>query len=140
MNTQSNGILNKKIEAYRIELNELSTQIEKERLESNEENPSLQELLDKKEFILGQIEELENPDETITGEDSNEIGKKYIVNHKGKDTSFVIVIPTETDPSKGHISSQSPLAKALEGKKTGDIIEVNTPLGKVKYKIKTVKN
>ena len=138
MNTQSNKILTKKIEALRKELIKLSEQIENEREESNEENPSLQELLDKKEILLGEIEELENPDETIAGSSPEEIGHVYTVLIGRAEKSLRIVIPAEADPSKGLISSQSPIAQALAGKNTGDKVAVETPAGKTIYKIKKV--
>lgn len=138
MNTQSNTILNKKISTLKKELNDLSSQIEKERDEASEENPSLQELLDKKEILLGELDSLVNPDETVTGEVSAEIGKVYKVTVRGVEKSLKIVIPAEADPSKGLISSLSPIAKALEGRHTGDKVEVKTPAGKTTYKIKRV--
>jgi transcription elongation factor GreA len=52
---------------------------------------------------------------------------------------FVIVGVTESDPSKGFISNESPLGKALLGHKKGDSVEVRTPQGTVHYKIIEVK-
>lgn len=138
MNAQSNKILNKKINELKIELDQLSNQIEKERAENSDENPALQELLDKKEFLLGEIETLSNPDESITGESTNGVGIIYKVEHGRSTKTFKIVIPTEANSLKGYISSQSPIAKALQGRKAGDKIEVETPAGKVVYKIKAV--
>ncbi len=48
---------------------------------------------------------------------------------------FMIVGSTESDPSNGKISNESPLGNALIGHKTGDIIEVNSPDGIIKYKV-----
>jgi len=138
MNTQSNMIIIKKIEDLKNELNELSSQIEKERLEASEENPSLQELLDKKEILLSELESLENPDENIAGNNSELIDKVYKVIHNGETKTLKIVIPAEANPSEGLISSQSPLAQALSGKKAGDTVEVQTPIGVTLYKVKSL--
>ena len=138
MNSQSNNVLNKKINALKKELNSLSTQIEKEREESSEDDPSLQELLDKKEILLGELDNLETPDVDVTGDSSDGVGKTYKVKAGRHEKTLKIVIPTEADPTKGYISSQSPLAKALEGKKAGTQIEVKTPAGKTSYKILSV--
>ena len=45
----------------------------------------------------------------------------------------------EADPTKGLISNESPLGKALIGKVKGDIVEVATPQNVEKYKILSVK-
>ena len=45
----------------------------------------------------------------------------------------------EADPTKGLISNESPLGKALIGKQKGDIVEVATPQNVEKYKILSVK-
>lgn len=49
--------------------------------------------------------------------------------------NFTIVGFQELDPIHGKISNESPLGKAFLGHQVGDIIEVTTPRGKIKYKI-----
>jgi transcription elongation factor GreA len=48
---------------------------------------------------------------------------------------FTIVGPSESDPTQGFISNESPLGNAFIGHKKGEEIEVKTPGGIVKYKI-----
>ncbi len=48
---------------------------------------------------------------------------------------FMIVGSTESDPSNGRISNESPLGNALIGHKTGDTVDVNSPDGIIKYKV-----
>ncbi len=48
---------------------------------------------------------------------------------------FEILGPTETDPSRGRISHESPLGKALIGHKKGDIVAVSAENGKKEYRI-----
>ena len=49
--------------------------------------------------------------------------------------TFMIIGSREADPAQGKISNESPLGQAFFGKQVNDIIEVETPKGKVKYKI-----
>jgi transcription elongation factor GreA len=54
------------------------------------------------------------------------------------DVEYVIVGSTEANPDKGYISDQSPIGKALLGKKKGDQVEVQVPSGSMTYKIKAI--
>lgn len=57
----------------------------------------------------------------------------------GSTKDFEIVGPTETDPMAGKISNESPIGNAFLGKKVGDEVGVETPSGKIVYKIVTIK-
>ncbi|MCS6797824.1 MAG: GreA/GreB family elongation factor [Myxococcota bacterium] len=48
---------------------------------------------------------------------------------EGRTTEYRIVGPDETDPAAGLISSESPVARALLGKRSGDEVEVIRPRG-----------
>ncbi|HHV93621.1 MAG TPA: transcription elongation factor GreA [Firmicutes bacterium] len=48
---------------------------------------------------------------------------------------YMIVSSAEADPGEAKISDESPVGKALMGKKPGDIIEVEVPAGVVRYQI-----
>jgi len=50
----------------------------------------------------------------------------------------VIVGSTEANPDEGKISDQSPIGKALLGKKAGDEVEVEVPSGTIVYRIKHI--
>ncbi len=52
-----------------------------------------------------------------------------------KPEKFEIVGAVEADPISGKISSESPIGKALLNKPKGAIVEIETPQGKIKYKI-----
>ena len=56
-----------------------------------------------------------------------------------KKQAFTIVGFQEVDPAQGKISNESPLGQAFLGHQIGDIIELETPKGKVKYKIVKIK-
>ncbi len=63
------------------------------------------------------------------------IGSRVKVTVKGETEVFSIVGSDEIDPVQGKISSESPLGAALLEHKKGDKVEVQTPIGKVHYKI-----
>ncbi|MCR5609021.1 MAG: transcription elongation factor GreA [Lachnospiraceae bacterium] len=48
---------------------------------------------------------------------------------------FKIVGSTEANSLKGKISNESPVGKAIEGKMVGDVVEVETHEGFIKYEI-----
>jgi transcription elongation factor GreA len=65
-----------------------------------------------------------------------EIGDKVLIqNQDGKIDQFVIVGSAESNPNDGKISNESPVGRALLGKKVGDEVEVKTPAGKLKLLI-----
>jgi len=48
----------------------------------------------------------------------------------GAQTMNVKIVPTlEADPAVGKLSAESPVGKAVIGKKVGDIVEIQTPAG-----------
>lgn len=60
-------------------------------------------------------------------------------NDKRKKMKFTIVGEFQADPSKGEISSVSPLGKALMGRKKGDTVTVQAPSGALTYIIDSIK-
>jgi transcription elongation factor GreA len=56
----------------------------------------------------------------------------------GNALEFHIVGSTEADPINHRLSNESPLGKALMGRKKGDTVEVTTPRGLVSYKIEAI--
>lgn len=57
-----------------------------------------------------------------------------VVNNKINQV-FHLVGDWEADPGNKKISYNSPLGKALLGKKVGDIVELEAPVGRIVYKI-----
>ena len=47
----------------------------------------------------------------------------------GGEATWTLVGPTEANVSEGKLSAESPMAKALMGRKAGDAVEVHTPRG-----------
>ena len=65
--------------------------------------------------------------------DSNVVRVGSLVNVKddaGKSLKYTIVGSTEADPSQNRLSNESPVGKALLGRKNGDSVKVQLPNGK----------
>ncbi len=94
-------------------------------------------------FIDGRIEELEEllkQAVVITNNKSNTIklgSKVKLGTGKGKE-EFILVGEWEADPKEKKISHESPLGKALLGKKVGEKAEVEAPAGKILYTIEAI--
>jgi len=87
-------------------------------------------------FLEGRIQELEYilREATIiepqVQNDSVQIGSIVKISYAGGDPeTFQIVGVTEANPRQGKISHESPIGKALVGKKAGDHAMVQTPAG-----------
>lgn len=96
--------------------------------------------------LEGRIEELKDiinrvnvVDVKKSGEEEVGIGSVVTVTINGSHHEFSIVGEWEADPAAKKISHESPLGKALIGKRVGDIVEVEAPAGKVNYTVKNVK-
>ena len=92
-------------------------------------------------FMDGRILELEeilhNAKLISTNHTKNmvDVGCKVTLHVAGKKEEFMLVGEWEADPAAKKISHESPLGKALMGKKVGEQVEVEAPAGKVMYKI-----
>ena len=47
----------------------------------------------------------------------------------GREATYTLVGPTEADVRNGKLSAESPVAKALMGRRPGDEVEIQTPSG-----------
>jgi transcription elongation factor GreA len=62
-----------------------------------------------------------------------------VVDADGVEESYTIVGAPEARPTEGRISNESPVGKALMGKKVGDKIAVKVPSGALEYIVKSIK-
>jgi transcription elongation factor GreA len=85
------------------------------------------------EYILRNaiiVEERSGPKELV------EVGTRVTVQEHGQDPElFYLVGAKEADPRAGKISHESPIGRALMGHRRGDLVEVDTPSGKLRLKI-----
>lgn len=94
--------------------------------------------------VEGRIEELEDiiKKAVISNKGNNKdivgLGCIVKVHIDGDEEVFQIVGAPEANPMEKKISHESPLGKSLTGKKVGDTIEVQVPVGKISYKILSI--
>jgi transcription elongation factor GreA len=62
-----------------------------------------------------------------------------VVDSDGHAETYHLVGAVESDPSAGRISVDSPVGRAIVGKKKGDKVTVNVPQGTLQLTIKSVK-
>ncbi len=104
------------------------------------ENSEYDSARQEQSYIEGRIGELEeiikNAQISATSTaDAVGIGCKVTVHIDGDEEMFHIVGAPEANPMERKISHESPLGSALVGKKIGDKIEVEVPVGKLTYTI-----
>jgi transcription elongation factor GreA len=67
-----------------------------------------------------------------------QLGHKVIVENINGKKEFAIVGEWEANPRENKISLKSPIGHNLMGRKVGEKIEINTPQGKIEYKITSI--
>lgn len=55
-----------------------------------------------------------------------------------EDVTYILVGSAEANPSGGKISNESPLGSALLGRRVGEEVSVEAPVGVIKYTIKNI--
>jgi transcription elongation factor GreA len=110
-----------------------------------ENNAEYEDAKNEQAFVEGRILMLENIVKNATVIEAPalvgvvEVGDKVLIqNQDGKIEQFTIVGSAEANPVEGKISNESPVGKALLGKKIGDKVEVATPSGIIKLLIMDV--
>ena len=92
-------------------------------------------------FLEGRIQELEAVLRTAvimekTNSDVVTVGSTVTVQEESFDPeTYYMVGAKEADPRNGKISNESPIGRALMDHKVGDVVEAETPSGKLKFKI-----
>lgn len=67
------------------------------------------------------------------------LSKVTILNLKSqKQMTYQLVSENEADIKSGKLSVGSPIGKALLGKKTGEVFDVNTPAGILQFKVEKI--
>jgi len=109
------------------------------------ENAEYTEAKEAQAFNEGKIKELEEiiKNAVIISKKNScnfvEVGCELTVQNKIGKRTFFIVGSEEADPAEGKISNESPLGRAFLGKKKGEEVLVQTPNGKIHYKILEIK-
>lgn len=101
---------------------------------TSEEDIAFRKSLSEQIFLLDtQVHELENT--MVESTSSKVIGREFTVDYHGRSREFVIVPSVLADPREGLISLESPMAKKLVNKKEGDKVTVESPIGKMEYRV-----
>lgn len=113
------------------------------------ENAEYQEAKEEQAFVEGRIREVEETLKSATIISSSAKNSSAVrigstvdlerADRKKGNATYTIVGVEEADPFEQRISHQSPLGQALLGRRTGEVVEVNTPNGTAKWKIKKTK-
>ena len=109
------------------------------------ENSEYDDAKSEQAFIEGRILELEQMINTATIIDDTANKKKGVVGlgsvvvvkdmETGEEEVYTIVGTTEADPFENRISNESPVGAAILGQKVNNVVQVNTPVGELAYKI-----
>lgn len=91
------------------------------------------------ESRIAQIEMMLKNAEIIESHSSNEVSFGSTVSFKmsgqKEEQTYKIVGSAESDPFEGKISNDSPIAKALLGKKIGQKVKFNSPSGEIQLQV-----
>ena len=108
------------------------------------ENAEYDAAKDEQRDIEARIEEIEKILKNVEVVDEDEVDlekisvgcrvKVYDIEYD-EEMEFSLVGSSEANSLKGKISNESPVGKALLGKKVGDAVKVETPSGEFEYKI-----
>ncbi|HAV76135.1 MAG TPA: transcription elongation factor GreA [Anaerolineae bacterium] len=105
------------------------------------ENADYHKAKEDQSFLEGRIQEIEAILRTATIVERKQtdiagVGSKITIQEEDYDPeTFYLVGAKEADPRNGKISNESPFGKALMDHKVGEVVEAETPGGKVKLKI-----
>ncbi len=76
-------------------------------------------------------------DETKLQSETIQIMSKVLLKNKktGQEMTYTIVAESEANLREGKISIKTPIAKALLGKKVGDVVDVKVPAGIMSFEV-----
>jgi transcription elongation factor GreA len=108
------------------------------------ENAEYEAAKNEQAFVEGRIKELEILlatarviDQLAIKDDAVHVGSRVTIQEEGEPgpETYTIVGAAEANPALGKISNESPLGRALLGRKEGDKVQVDAPAGSFTVKI-----
>lgn len=111
-------------------------------LSENSEYTAARENLEFIENRIAELQEFLKNAQVVEGSKNNqivELGETVVVESKDGIKVFTIVGDYEANPMEGKISASSPIGQGLLGKKINDQVEIETPGGKLTFKILEIK-
>ena len=108
------------------------------------ENAEYEDAKNEQAFVEGRIQTLESLIKNATlfehhGSDHVQIGSTVVVDGEDGVETFSIVGSTEARPTDGRISNESPVGRALLGRRKGDKIVVHVPAGDFTYTVTDIR-
>jgi|AntRauTorcE11897_2_1112592.scaffolds.fasta_scaffold19011_2 transcription elongation factor GreA len=110
-------------------------------LSENAEYSSARQEQEKAESRISEVEHIllnVNIIKKPRGDDKVQFGSKVTLKAKGKEKQLQVVGTVEADPLEGKISDESPIGKALLGKKLGETVEITTSTETTTYTVETI--
>ena len=113
-------------------------------LSNTQNNAEYEDAKNEQAMVEGRIAQLQSliQNAEIIDQDGAHRSKKVMLGSTvkvkaddGKAQEYTIVGPAEADPRQGKISNESPVGRALMGKKLNEEVQVNVPRGLVTMKI-----
>ena len=117
---------------------------EAKELASAQNNPEYDDAKNEQAFVEGRILQLEAMLRNAKVIDNNEVRRDRVTVgctvvlqdlSNGEKLSYMIVGSAEADPDRDRISNESPVGKALLGRKKGEMVEVRVPAGTIRYSV-----
>ena len=111
------------------------------------ENAPLQAAREQRSHLEGQIKKLEETlKSAVVIDEKREAALKVGIGDSvalrdlasGEELHYIVVNSQEVDPTRGKVSSASPIGKAVMGRGQGERVEVIAPAGKLRYQIERV--
>jgi len=108
------------------------------------ENSEYDEAKNEQAFVEARILQLEATLKNVRVLDDDElnneiisVGSKVVLKDVefDEEVTYQIVGSTEADPANGKISDESPVGKALLGRKLGETVTVEAPIGEILYEV-----
>jgi len=137
--------LKAELEALRVKRAETAEAIKVARelgdLAENAEYQSARQEQERNDARIDELEHILANVEVIKAKGKKQVGlgsKVTLKNAKGREMMLQVVGTIEADPLAQKISDESPIGKALIGKKEGDDVEIRTPAETIVYKIAAV--
>lgn len=112
------------------------------------ENAELEDARREQAFVEGRIISLEEQlrkaiiiEATASNNGTIVVGSHVTIQEAGTDSpeEYFVVGSAEADPAHGRISNESPLGKALLGKRIGEKAIVQAPAGDIVFEVLTIK-
>lgn len=110
------------------------------------DNADFEEAKNEQAFVEGRILTLEKMlsnavmiDSTNQARDVVRLGSRVtVVDQDGTSEQYIIVGSAEVNPLEGKISNESPVGRALLGRRPGESVEVLVPAGKLRFTISEI--